>query len=1223
MSKKFAEHTGLNLVRTNKDVLEAWKKNDIFHKSIDERNGAPQFIFFEGPPSANGHPGIHHVLARSIKDTFNRYKTMQGFQVHRKAGWDTHGLPVELGVEKELGITKKDIDNKASEKYISTEEYNHKCRENVMKFTAEWRELTEEMGYFVDLDNPYITYDNKYIETLWWLLKQLYNKGLLYKGYTIQPYSPGAGTGLSSHELNQPGCYRDVKDTTATVQFAIVENDWNALCKKQGIKTNSWGTPSFIAWTTTPWTLPSNVALCVGPKIEYLVVETYNPYTANKATVVVASTRLSAYFKPEGEVKEGEMPAYKPTDKVLPYRVVGKVVGTDLEDVHYEQLMKWVKPVERIGELAPAFVNNYAEAHKDKVFQSEDGRDAFVEMESEAFRIILGDYVTTEDGTGIVHIAPTFGADDAKVARDASIPALYLISKKGETRPMVDLQGKYYTLDELDKNFVSACVDIDAYGKHAGDYVKNAYDPRFNTNGVWDKKGSEKAEDLNIVLCMEMKMAGEAFNIQKHTHNYPHCWRTDKPILYYPLDSWFIKDTAAKARMVELNKTINWQPESTGTGRFGNWLENLNDWNLSRSRFWGTPLPIWRDDKRNEKCIGSVEELYNEIENAVAAGVMKSNPLKERGFIVGDYSKENYDRIDLHRPYVDEIVLANEAGEPMKREDDLIDVWFDSGSMPYAQLHYPFEGEINKDGLAKTGLSEGEYRTQLVHSTYSGIPVPPAFYPADFINEGVDQTRGWFFTLHAIATMVFDSVAFKNVISTGLVLDAKGNKMSKHVGNVTNPFEMMDKYGADPVRFYMMTNSEPWDNLKFDPEGVDECRRKFFGTLYNTYSFFALYANVDNYNAPTEGTLSVLSDDATEIDRWIISKLNSLIKKVTTELQNFDPTRAGRLIDSFVNDDLSNWYVRLNRKRFWGKEMSGNKRSAYDALYTCLMTVAKLLAPFAPFYSDQLYHDLGGKKESVHLDKWPVANEANIDNDLEARMDMAQRITSMVLALRRKVNIKVRQPLAQIMIPAIDNTQRQHITAMADLIKHEVNVKELNFVEGQGILVKKVKCNFRVMGKKYGKLMKDVAAKMNSLNQDEIAQFEQSGNYTFDLQGTPISVDVADVEIISEDMPGWLVSNEGNLTVALEVDLTDELKREGMARELINRIQNLRKETGFEITDRIIVTVSPNEEATAAIHSFGEFIKNQVLANSILVAENNGTEVEFDDFKLNILVQKA
>ena len=1219
MSKKFAEHTGLNLVRTNKDVLEAWKKNDIFHKSIDERNGAPQFIFFEGPPSANGHPGIHHVLARSIKDTFNRYKTMQGFQVHRKAGWDTHGLPVELGVEKELGITKKDIDNKASEKYISTEEYNHKCRENVMKFTAEWRELTEEMGYFVDLDNPYITYDNKYIETLWWLLKQLYNKGLLYKGYTIQPYSPGAGTGLSSHELNQPGCYRDVKDTTATVQFAIVENDWNALCKKQGIKTNSWGTPSFIAWTTTPWTLPSNVALCVGPKIEYLVVETYNPYTANKATVVLASTRLSAYFKPEGEVKEGEMPAYKTTDKVLPYRVVGKVMGTDLEDVHYEQLMRWVKPVERIGELAPAFVNNYAEVHKDKVFQSEDGRDTFVEMESEAFRIILGDYVTTEDGTGIVHIAPTFGADDAKVAKDANIPALYLISKKGETRPMVDLQGKYYTIEELDKNFVSACVDKDAYGKHAGDYVKNAYDPRFNTNGVWDKKGSEKAEDLNIVLCMEMKMAGEAFNIQKHTHNYPHCWRTDKPILYYPLDSWFIKDTAAKARMVELNKTINWQPESTGTGRFGNWLENLNDWNLSRSRFWGTPLPIWRDDKRNEKCIGSVEELYNEIENAVAAGVMKSNPLKERGFIVGDYSKENYDRIDLHRPYVDEIVLANEAGEPMKREDDLIDVWFDSGSMPYAQLHYPFEGEINAEGLKKTGLTEAEYRDQLVHSSYKGVAVPPAFFPADFINEGVDQTRGWFFTLHAIATMVFDSVAFKNVISSGLVLDAKGNKMSKHVGNVTDPFEMLHKYGADPVRFYMMTNSEPWDNLKFDPEGVDECRRKFFGTLYNTYSFFALYANVDGYDA---AKCEPIKADAPEIDRWIISKLNSLIKGVTAELEDFDPTRAGRLIDAFVNNDLSNWYVRLNRKRFWGKEMSADKKSAYDTLYTCLMTVARLLAPFAPFYADQLYQDLGGSKESIHLDRWPIADESVIDSDLEARMDMAQRITSMVLALRRKVNIKVRQPLAQIMIPAVDATQKKHIEAVSDLIKHEVNVKDLTFVEGQGLLVKKVKCNFRVMGKKFGKLMKQVAARMDALTQDEIAALETSGVFNFELDGQPITVEAADVDIISEDIPGWLVSNEGNLTVALEVELTDELRREGMARELINRIQNLRKETGLEITDRISVTIEPRKEAQDAVESFGELIKTQVLADEITLAENAGAEVEFDEFKLHIEIKK-
>ena len=1222
MSKKFAEHNGLNLVNTNKEVLDKWKQQDIFHKSIDEREGAPQFIFFEGPPSANGHPGIHHVLARAIKDTFNRYKTMQGFQVHRKAGWDTHGLPVELGVEKELGITKKDIDNKQSDKYISTEEYNHKCRENVMKFTEEWRQLTEQMGYFVDLDHPYITYDNKYIETLWWLLKQLYNKGLLYKGYTIQPYSPAAGTGLSSHELNQPGCYRDVKDTTATVHFAINETDWAEFCNKHNLKTNNWGKSSFLAWTTTPWTLPSNTALCVGPKIEYLIVETYNPYTAEKVTVVIAESRLAAYFKAEGEVKEGEMPEFKSGDKVMPYRVLGKVKGTDLEGIHYSQLMKWVKPVERIGEFAPAFVNDYAQQHSEKIFESEDGRDKFVEMESEAFRIILGDYVTTEDGTGIVHIAPTFGADDAKVAKDAKIPALYLISHKGETRPMVDLQGKYYLIDELDTNFVKHCVDQTAYGKHAGDYVKNAYDPRFNPNGVWDKVATEKSEDLNIVMCLEMKQAGEAFNIQKHTHNYPHCWRTDKPILYYPLDSWFIKDTAKKERMVELNKTINWQPESTGTGRFGNWLENLNDWNLSRSRFWGTPLPIWRDGKRNEKCIGSVEELYNEIEKAVKAGVMKSNPLKERGFIIGDYSQENYDRIDLHRPYVDEIVLINDEGEPMKREDDLIDVWFDSGSMPYAQLHYPFEGEISKEGLAKLGVKEEEYRQQLVASNYEGMAVPPAFYPADFINEGVDQTRGWFFTLHAIATMVFDSVAFKNVISTGLVLDAKGNKMSKHVGNVTNPFEMMEKYGADPVRFYMMTNSEPWDNLKFDPEGVDECRRKFFGTLYNTYSFFALYANVDKYEAKDLGE-NTLTDDATEIDRWIISKLNSLIKKVTAELENYDPTRAGRLIDNFVNDDLSNWYVRLNRKRFWGKEMSGDKRSAYDALYTCLMTVAKLMAPLTPFYADELYHDLGGKLESVHLEKWVVADENAIDTDLETRMDMAQRITSMVLALRRKVNIKVRQPLSQIMVPPTDDKQRQHIAAMADLIKSEVNVKELNFVEGQGILVKKVKCNFRVMGKKYGKLMKDIAAKMNNLNQDEIAQFEQSGNYAFELQGKTISVDVADVEIISEDMPGWLVSNEGNLTVALEVELTDELKKEGMARELINRIQNLRKETGFEITDRIIVTIAPNEETNAAINAFGELIKTQVLANDIIIAENKGTETEFDEFKLNILVEKA
>lgn len=1210
MAKRFAEHNGLNLTKTNNDVLAEWEKNDIFHKSIDEREGCQQFIFFEGPPSANGHPGIHHVLARSIKDTFNRYKTMKGFQVHRKAGWDTHGLPVELGVEKELGITKKDIDNKDSDKYISTEDYNKKCRENVMMFTAEWRDLTEKMGYFVDLDHPYITYDNKYIETLWWLLKQLYGKGLLYKGYTIQPYSPAAGTGLSSHELNQPGCYRDVKDTTVTAQFQI---------KDPKAEWTKHGKPYFIAWTTTPWTLASNVALCVGPKIDYVAIETYNLYDGEPLTLVMAESRISAYLNPEQEVKEGELGAFDKENKVCPWRIVDRIKGTDLEGLHYKQLMPWVKPCEKIGDFSAKFVNDYAEKHADKVFISEDGRDKFVEMDSEAFRVILGDYVTTEDGTGIVHIAPTFGADDAKVAADANIPALYLINKKGETRPMVDLQGKYYVEEELDANFVNACLNKEAYGKHAGDYVKNSYDPKFNPDGVWDKKASEKAEDLNVIICMEMKQDGVAFKIEKHVHNYPHCWRTDKPILYYPLDSWFINDTAKKERMVELNKTICWQPESTGTGRFGNWLENLNDWNLSRSRFWGTPLPIWRDEKRNAKCIGSLEELYNEIEKSVAAGVMSSNPLKDNGFVVGDYSKENYDKVDLHRPYVDNIILVNEEGEPMKRESDLIDVWFDSGSMPYAQLHYPFEGEIANDGLKNTGKSEAEYRRELVTSTYEGTPVPPAFYPADFINEGVDQTRGWFFTLHAISTMVFNQVAFKNVISTGLVLDAKGNKMSKHVGNVTNPFEMIDKYGADPVRFYMMTNSEPWDNLKFDPSGVDEIRRKFFGTLYNTYSFFALYANVDDFDSTAP---QVELAKRPEIDRWIISKVNSLITNVEAELENYDPTRAGRLIDTFVNDDLSNWYVRLNRKRFWGKEMSEDKLSAYQTLYTCLMTVAKLLAPFAPFYADELYHDLGGQQTSVHLDKFPVADKTAVDADLEIRMGMAQKITSMTLALRRKVNIKVRQPLAQIMVPAIDENQKQHIEAVADLIKSEVNVKDLQFVGGQGILVKKVKCNFRVMGKKFGKLMKAVAARMDALDQNEIALLETSGNTTFDIEGQTITVDATDVDIISEDIPGWLVSNEGNITVALEVELTDELKMEGMARELINRIQNLRKENGLEITDRIMVTVAPHEETDAAIKSFGEMIKSQVLANDIKIADNDGAETEFDEFKLNITVEK-
>lgn len=1188
MTKKFAEHSGLDLTKVNNEILEMWNKNDIFHKSIDEREGCPQFVFFEGPPSANGHPGIHHVLARSIKDTFNRYKTMKGMQVHRKAGWDTHGLPVELGVEKELGITKADIDNKESSKYISVEDYNHKCRENVMKFTAEWRKLTEEMGYFVDLDHPYITYENKYIETLWWLLKQLYSKDLLYKGYTIQPYSPGAGTGLSSHELNQPGCYRDVKDTTCTALFEVLDpkEEWT-----------KWGKPYFMAWTTTPWTLPSNTALCVGPSIKYLAVQTYNAYNDEQMTVIIAEPLLHSYFKAEGS--EAPMDDYKHGDKVVPYRVVGEYMGTELEGLHYKQLMPWVKPTAKVDKNSPAFVAEYASAHPEKVFVAENGKDSFVEMEDSAFRIILGDYVTTEDGTGIVHIAPTFGADDAKVAKDARIPSLFLINKKGETRPMVDLQGKYYTLDELDANFVKDCVDEGKYGHHAGDFVKNAYAPEFNVDGKYDEKAAAKAEDLNIVLCMEMKQEGSVFKIEKHVHNYPHCWRTDKPILYYPLDSWFIRSTAKKERMAELNKTINWQPESTGTGRFGNWLENLNDWNLSRSRFWGTPLPIWRDEDGEEICIGSLQELYDEIEKSVEAGYMKSNPLKDKGFVPGDYSKDNYDKVDLHRPYVDNIVLVSPTGKAMKREADLIDVWFDSGSMPYAQIHYPFE---NKELIDKR-----------------------LAFPADFINEGVDQTRGWFFTLHAIATMVFDSVAFKNVISTGLVLDAKGDKMSKHKGNVVNPFTMIDKYGADPVRFYMMTNSEPWDNLKFDEKGVDEVRRKFFGTLYNTYSFFSLYANVDDFDYSQP---EVPLNERPEIDRWILSALHSLIKGVDKELGNYDPTRAGRLIDNFVNDDLSNWYVRLNRKRFWGKEMSKDKLSAYQTLYTCLETVAKLLAPFAPFYSDQLYLDLTkatgrGGEQSVHLAKYPEADESFIDSDLEIRMGMAQKITSMVLALRRKVNIKVRQPLQAIMIPAVDDEQKNHIEAVKDLIKNEVNVKELRFVEGSGVLVKKVKCNFRTMGKKFGKLMKGIAAAMGNLSQEEISQLQTTGSYELEVEGQKAVVEATDVEIISEDIPGWLVSNEGNLTVALDVELTDELLNEGMARELINRIQNIRKEIGLEITDRINVTLSPDSKVGAALAGFADYIKAQVLADNVCIADNDGIAAEIEDLNINIKVAKA
>ena len=1188
MDKKFAEHSKLNLTEVNGEVLKMWNENDIFHKSIDEREGSEQFVFFEGPPSANGHPGIHHVLARSIKDTFNRYKTMKGYQVHRKAGWDTHGLPVELGVEKELGITKADIDNHESDKYISVEDYNHKCRENVMKFTAEWRQLTEEMGYFVDLDHPYITYDNKYIETLWWLLRRLYDKGLLYKGYTIQPYSPGAGTGLSSHELNQPGCYRDVKDTTCTALFEILDakDEWQ-----------EWGRPYFAAWTTTPWTLASNTALCVGPKIDYVAVRTYNPYNDEKITLIVAASRLGAYFNAMGANKS--LDDYEHGNKIVPYEVIGQYKGTDLVGIHYRQLMPWVKPCQKLDDNSPEFVKEYANENDYKVFKSEDGKYSYVEMSDKAFRVIPGDYVTTDDGTGIVHIAPTFGADDAKVAKDAEIPALFLINKKGETRPMVDLQGKYYLLEDLDYRFIERCVNKEAYSCHAGDYVKNAYRPEFNVGGRYDEQAAAKAEDLNVVICMEMKQNGTVLKIEKHVHNYPHCWRTDKPVLYYPLDSWFIRSTAMKDRMVELNKSINWKPESTGSGRFGNWLENLNDWNLSRSRFWGTPLPIWRDEDGEELCIGSLQELYNEIEKAVAAQVMTVNPMKEKGFVPGDYSQANYDRIDLHRPYVDNIVLVSKTGKPMYRETDLIDVWFDSGSMPYAQIHYPFEN------------------SELIDKRLA--------FPADFINEGVDQTRGWFFTLHAIATMVFDSVAFKNVISTGLVLDAKGNKMSKHVGNVTDPFEMMEKYGADPVRFYMMTNSEPWDNLKFDPEGVDEIRRKFFGTLFNTYSFFSLYANVDGFDPSMP---EVKAELRPEIDRWIISKLNTLIKKVEAEMEDYDPTRAGRLIESFVNDDLSNWYVRLNRKRFWGKELSDDKLSAYQTLYTCLKTVASLLAPFAPFYADRLYLDLVAAAAdnhalSVHLTAFPVADDTLIFPELEERMDMAQKITSMVLALRRKVNIKVRQPLQEMMIPAVDEQQRGYIESMKTLILNEVNVKNLKFIDSEGVLVKKVKCNFRTMGKKFGKLMKTVAAAIDSLDQAGIALLEKQGFIELTLENQPVTIEAQDVEIISEDIPGWLVSNEGNLTVALEVELTDELRNEGMARELINRIQNIRKDSGLEITDHINVVISPDATIEAAVNQFADYIKTQVLADTLNIADNDGSAIDIDELAVKIKVEKV
>ncbi|MBR3514643.1 MAG: isoleucine--tRNA ligase [Bacteroidaceae bacterium] len=1159
MSKGFVEHKHLNLTEVNHEVLKLWDEEDLFHHSISEREGCPSFVFFEGPPSANGHPGIHHVLARSIKDTFCRFKTMKGFQVHRKAGWDTHGLPVELGVEKELGITKEDIG-----KTISIEAYNDKCRKNVMMFTEEWEDLSHRMGYWVDMEHPYITYDNKYIETLWWLLKQLYQKDLLYKGYTIQPYSPAAGTGLSSHELNQPGCYRDVKDTTVTAQFKL--NGGKPAMLKETPELPVY----ILAWTTTPWTLPSNTALCVGPKIEYVAVKGQNPYTKEEAIYIIAKSRKDVYFPMP---KEEGVPAPE---------VLGECLGADLIGLSYQQLFPWVKPC-----------------------ALENGE--VVVKEQDAFRVIPGDYVTTEDGTGIVHIAPTFGADDAKVAKDAGIPSLFVIDKAGDTRPMVDFTGKYFVKDDMDEAFVEKCVN-ESYWHHAGDFVKNAYDPKY---AGLDEKALAKTEDLNIVLCMEMKQEGTAFKIEKHVHNYPHCWRTDKPVLYYPLDSWFIRSTAAKERMMELNKTINWKPESTGTGRFGKWLENLNDWNLSRSRYWGTPLPIWRNrDTREEVCIGSVEELFNEIEKAVAAGVMDKNPLKEKGFVPGDMSQENYDRIDLHRPYVDDIVLVGESGQPLHRELDLIDVWFDSGAMPYAQIHYPFE---NKEALDKRVV-----------------------YPADFIAEGVDQTRGWFFTLHAIATMVFDSVAYKAVISNGLVLDKNGLKMSKRLGNAINPFDNIEKYGSDAVRWYMITNSQPWDNLKYDEAGVQEVSRTFFGKLFQTYSFLTMYANVDGWHYEEA---DVPMSERPEMDRWILSELNSLIRDVEACYEDYEPTRAGRLIQSFVVDNVSNWFVRLSRKRFWGSAMSIDKLSAYQTLWTCLETVARLMAPIAPYYADQLYRDLhapcpkrsacteseGAPSLSVHLAAFPVADDAKIDKEQEARMELAQQVTSMVLSLRKKEQLIVRQPLAKIAIPATDALLQQRLESVQQLILDEVNVKALEFVEGSGILVKKVKCNFRTMGKKFGKLMKEVNAAVTALSQEQIAKLEQGSLEVWLPSGERVTIDLEDVEIYSEDIPGWTVANEGALTVALDINVTDALRNEGVARELVKRIQNLRKESGFEITDRIAITLAHADATDKAVAEFSDYICSQVLADSISLADEvtGGAILDFEDFQVQVcLVRK-
>ncbi len=1143
MSKKFPEYKKFDLSEINKEINAFWKEQNIFEKSIETRKGQPTFVFNEGPPSANGKPGIHHVMARTIKDIFCRYKTQQGFHVQRKAGWDTHGLPIELAVENTKNITKEDIGTK-----ISIEEFNAACRKDVMKYTSMWEELTESMGYWINMKDPYITYDNKYIETVWYLLKELHKKELLYKGYSIQPFSPAAGSGLSTHELNQPGCYRDVKDTTVVAQFKVVRDDRSAPLF-EATDTDLY----ILAWTTTPWTLPSNTALSVGAKIEYVMVRTFNPYTGIPVTVVVAKERMGQYF-PE---KHAELPMdeYETGNKHVPYKVVKTLKGSELEGLSYEQLLDWVRP------------------------------------EGKAFKVLRGDFVTTEDGTGIVHTAPTFGADDFRVAMANDISALTVLDKEGNTQPLVDRKGRFFRLEELDETFVQKRVNLETYSAFEGKFVKNEYD---NTK-------TEKDPTIDVDIAVQLKLDNKAFRIEKHVHNYPHCWRTDKPVLYYPLDSWFVRTTAMKERMMELNNTINWKPESTGTGRFGKWLENLVDWNLSRSRFWGTPLPIWvTEDKKEQICLGSVAELKQEVEKSVTAGVMSSNPLAD--FTEGDYSEKNYNVFDLHRPFVDDLVLVSVSGQKMYREPVLIDVWFDSGSMPYAQYHYPFEHKEDFDQL----------------------------FPADFIAEGVDQTRGWFFTLHAIATMLFDSVSFKNIISNGLVLDKSGNKMSKRLGNAVDPFGAIEKYGSDPLRWYMITNAQPWDNLKFDVSGVDEVKRKFFGTLYNTYSFFALYANVDGF---TYEVGEVPVKERPEIDRWIISLLNTLIKEVKSEYENYEPTRAARLIQDFVTENLSNWYVRLNRKRYWGGAFDTDKRAAYQTLYTCLETISMLAAPVAPFYMDKLFNDLNHvtgrhKTESVHLGSFPDYSEALIDTALEKRMDIAQKLSSMILGLRRKVNIKVRQPLNKMMLPVSNSGFQEQVEDVKLLVLNEVNVKEIEYItDTAGILVKRIKPNFKTLGPRFGKLMKEVSGAINGLDQEQIAEFEKTQSCEIEAGGERVQLTLEDVEIISEDIPGWLVANEGAITVALDINITEELRQEGVARELINRIQNIRKESGFDVTDKIEVLIEKHELISNAVEIHGKYIGSQTLAENVSLVdniENNGSKrIDIDeDIYINIQVTR-